>query len=435
MRKIQILLVLALLPSLIPRFAHPIPILPLSDFDVYYTASTLAREHRGVAIYSGADTGVDPQLRAADPGTVFAQRALQLGIHDIQLYVYPPVLADALIPFSMMPLGLAVKAWIAVSVAAVVLIALLLARLMPVALASVGGGALLAALAVSQPVVSGISWGQITVLLLLLWVWGIWLYRRRSIGASAAVFALATAIKLTPLIVIVPFFIWREWKWLRWYAAALVGIVAAMALVNSPAALTDYVRHVIPSMSRGIAHTGNETIPASIQLLYVASTGKTIDPMRIGRVPAAVLTVGKLVSLIAIGISVVLVLRAGAGMSRWNRILTLALFAMLSAAVAPVSWRHAYAVGLPALALLWAKALGEGRLNGRVWLLAFSTVAITSYLNQWAILFLIQWNWQLAAALIALLLPFSAVLLVLLELGRMRVEIGPAGRDGTAEAV
>jgi len=93
---------------------------------------------------------------------------------------------------------------------------------------------------------------------------------------------------------------------------------------------------------------------------------------------------------------------------------------MLSVPVAPVSWRHAYAFALLGLACLWRRELSAGKINARTLLLAFCTVAITSYLNQWAIEYLMRVHMQGLAALITLLLPGLVVLVVLRSLLQMR---------------
>jgi hypothetical protein len=424
-RKVVIVMILAFLPAIVPRIIHPIPSIHPDDFDVYYTASTLAGEHRGTAIYSGADVGVDPELRLAAPGTAFAEKARQLGLTVVCLYVYPPTLADLLIPFSLFPLRVATGFWIALNVGALFLIAYLIARLLDIRYCSFSGLIILLGLFVSNPVIDCLSYGQVTILLLLLWTWGVWLYRKGANRTSAFVFALATAVKVTPIIVLAPLMIWKEWKWLRAYVVSLVAFALAMCFINGPATLTDYFLRVMPPMSHGIPDLTNESLPAAIQLLYTALHGDPLIPVYPNpvypHVPDAVITFGKLLSLIALGLSALLLLRRGSAMGMPDRVLTLALFAMLSVPVAPVSWRHAYTIALLALALMWREALQENKLDGKTWLLAFCTVAIASYVNQWTMGYLMRVaGMRLPVVLIAFFLPVLVVLLVLLRLLRLR---------------
>ena len=85
------------------------------DFKVYLTAAQLVREHKGVEIYNDADTGQNPQMRFATPGSIFQQTAASIGIPWVRLYVYPPTLADLLVPFTFLSLQHACDAWLALN--------------------------------------------------------------------------------------------------------------------------------------------------------------------------------------------------------------------------------------------------------------------------------------------------------------------------------
>jgi hypothetical protein len=402
------------------------------DFHVYYTASALAVEHRGNVIYSGSDTGVDPQQRFAAPETAFARKAHQLGLKRVMLYVYPPMLADALTPLTLLPLASAAHAWLALNLVALCLIAFMMTQLLHYKFFSVSGLVLLIALLVSQPVMASLTFGQITIVLLLLWTWGTRLYQRGSATLSAVVFALAAAVKLTPLIVIVPILIWRDLRWLRAFALSGAAMTLIMCLVNTPSALVDYFMNVVPSMSSGIPLHLNESILSSAQCLYLAVLGEPIDHASMPA-PHLIVMVAKLASLLVIAVAGLLVWRHREDLRMSDRSLTLALFAMLSASASPVAWRAAYTVALLALALLWGEALHAGRVNLQVILLAVCTVAITSYTNEWVVEYLMRINFHIAAMLVSLLLPWTAVLLVLHRLSQKRFGLLPSWRPSPIE--
>ena len=418
-RKVQIVLLLALLPSIAPRLLHPFRRITFNDFNVYYTASALAIEHRGSAIYSGSDTGVDPQERIATPETAFARKAHQLGLNRVMLYVYPPMLADALTPLTFLPLATAAQIWLALNLGALFLIAFMVTRLLQCEFLSGSGLVVLIALFVSQPVIASLTFGQITIMLLLLWTWGTRLYQKGSVTASAVVFALAAALKLTPILVVVPVLIWRDLPWLRAFALAGATILLVLCLVNTPTALVDYFMNVVPSMSRGIPLHLNESILSSAQCLYLAILGEPIDHAS-RPVPHLFLMAVKLVSLLVIAFAALLVWRHRKGLRMADRLLTLTLFAMLSVSVSPVAWRAAYSVALLALALLWGEAFHGARVNSQVILLAVCTVAITSYTDEWAVEYLMRINLHVAAMCVSLLLPWTIVLLVLRRLSHPR---------------
>ncbi len=161
----------------------------------------------------------------------------------------------------------------------------------------------------------------------------------------------------------------------------------------------------------------NESIASSAQCLYLAVLGEPIDHASMPA-PRLVVMAAKLASLLVIGVAALLVWRHREDMRMPDRSLTLALFAMLSASASPVAWRAAYTVALLALALLWGEALQRGRVNVQVILLAVCTVAITSYANEWIVEYLMRIHLQIGAMFVSLLLPWTAVLLVLHRLSQ-----------------
>ena len=90
------------------------------DFYVYETASTLVQQHQSAQIYDQADNGQDPQLKLIDPHTVFAATARRIGVPEVRMYVYLPVLADLLLPFAGRPALRASHLWLACNIAMVV---------------------------------------------------------------------------------------------------------------------------------------------------------------------------------------------------------------------------------------------------------------------------------------------------------------------------
>ena len=84
-------------------------------------------------------------------------------------------------------------------------------------------------------------------------------------------FALATAIKLTPLIVIVPLVAWRDWKSVRAFAVWGIAILGALWAINGGDTLSLYFHHVLPSMSHGIVMLSNKTIGSALQVFWRGS--------------------------------------------------------------------------------------------------------------------------------------------------------------------
>ena len=351
----------------------------LDDFYVYDTAAALVRQHAGVAIYTGADRGVDPQFLFQEPASRFAAEARDLGIPAVRMYVYPPLLADLLVPLSWMEAHRAGRVWLILNAAALLLSAALLTKLSQAPFFGTTGLAITVGVLAMFPVALAVESGQITVLLLLLWVIGMYAYRRGQLALSATAIALAACIKLTPLLAVLPMLAWRDWRWLRAFAVAVGLLLGVMLVVNGPAPLLDYFLHVMPAMSRGVPHLENRSIAAALQILYSALHGGHVVALQAtGVVPHWILELGKAVpagvALLAVGWP------ATRKPSLDGRVLARAAFALLSVVAAPVSWFHAFVVGYPLLVLLWGLALRQAWPRWHVVLLVVCSVDLSTAL-------------------------------------------------------
>ena len=328
----------------------------MEDFRVYDTAAMLVRQHQSALIYDGADTGVDPQLRLANPQSAFAVQARAMGIDQVRLYVYPPLLADLMVPYTFARFLTAGRLWELTNVLALAAFVWLAASLLAVPWRSFGLLCIVVATLTFLPVLDALQWGQVTVLLLLLWTVGVFCYVRGWVLGSAAAFGLATAVKLTPLIVIAPFLLWKQARWVRSYLLVLAGCLGLVCIVNGPACVTDYFRHVMPAMSNGNPLIANKSLLSAFQILYVNLKGG--DPtQQTTPIPNWVSTVGKASALLFLLIACGLVARRAAASSLHTRVITLSLFGVLSVGLSPVSWEHAYAICLLGLVCLWVEAL------------------------------------------------------------------------------
>ncbi len=389
----------------------------LADFQVYDAAAELVHERQSPHMYDGADNEAVFKLKFADVASPFGQAARHLGVDQVRLYIYPPILADLLLPFAFVSAATAGKLWLLVNFAAILLTSWIMARELGVRAVSPGGLLILLGLLALFGTGMCLIWGQVTLVLLLLWTAGIHLYRRGWLAASASVLALATAIKLTPLLIVVPFVLWREWRWLRVYAAVLVGCFAAMLLVNSPATLTDYAMHVMPSMSGGgVPDFENKSLLSSVQLLYLTLHGAAVHPVTMP-VPKGAITAGKAVSLALVLVAMGVVARVGAAMRGEDRRMTLALFALLSAAIAPISWKHAYVVAFLPLAFFWVDAFRRSVATWELALLTLCSIELGSFVFDSVI---VKATHGMLFGVLSFVAPGAAILLVLAGLLPMR---------------
>ncbi len=418
-RKAQIALLLLVAVVLIPRLRHFFVTGDSVDFGPYYTAAVLARDHQGIAIYSGADTGQDPQNHYADPDTIFAKTANRLGVRPL-LYVYPPILADMLIPFSFFPFETADKAWAVINYAFLPLIAFLLAKLLKLQLLSLGSLVLLLGLFSFSPILQTIETGQVSLLLLLLCTLGVFFYTEEWHAASGFTFALAAAIKLTPLIVVVPLLLWADWKVLRAFVISLILLALVICLGNGPSTLLDYFLHVMPAMSRGNMAVGNSSISASVERLYGALHHTAFYPEITAYVPKIVVSLGKACALVILMAAGFLAYKSRQRLGIDERAMTLALFILLSVWISPVSWLHGYTLCFLALSFLWVKAIREGLSNGSLAMLFVCTFLFTTYFSRFCITLAAKGWLPVLDSVLLIVTPVAGIVLVLRELAAQR---------------
>ena len=307
-----------------------------------------------------------------------ARRGRLDGFEDIELYLYPPLFADLLTPLTRLPLRVAAQLWRLLNLGVVFGSILLLARMVRIRVLSAEFVLVLTAAYAFWPVHEAVSLGQITVVLLGLWTLGVVSYAGGLTVLSAFVLALATAFKVTPLLLVPVVLVWRDRRWLFTYALALLAFFAAMAAWNGPALLREYV-HVIAGMGGTLPAIGNKCIPAVTAWLYYRRTFdlQTVHAV-LGTSPLPLNLLSRVFSLAFYGTCLVQVWKGRRMTSRYDRALTLAVFALAAALLAPVSWRHAYTVALVPFVLLWERCLRERWAGWPLWSLAVASLAVGS---------------------------------------------------------
>ncbi len=320
------------------------------DFQVYYTAAYLVRSNESIHLYDDAERNVNRSLASASYSSFFATSARAHGFRDIELYTYPPTLADLLTPLTLFSPFSAAAIWQILNLAALLSSTFLVIQMLGEW--SLGHASLVAAFSlIFRPTLTCFNWGQVTFILLFLVTAGLSMYFQDRKGAAGFLFALAITIKLTPLIVIVPLIAWRDWKFLR--AIALWGaiILSVLLIVNGWGTLTYYVLHVVPRLSDGAVDIDNRTVGT---LFAELRNGFAYDTPSSGLVWAERL------------VSVSVICYAG-WLSRPDRkdktnnkskLEIIAIFLLISCCLAPVSWVSSYVLSIPALVMvghrIWA---------------------------------------------------------------------------------
>ncbi len=366
-----------LFSSLFQRYLGHVLADPNVDFRDYYFAAEMVRDNPRANLYEGATEG-NPQLRSAPPQSQIAQRARHAGFDDIELYLYPPLFADLLTPLTHLPLPVAAQAWRLLNLAVVLGSVLLLARMLRMPVLSSSFVVLLTAAYAFWPVHEAVSLGQITVVLLGLWAVGVVAYAEGMPVLSAVALALATSFKVTPVLLLPVLLIWRDRRWLLAYSTAMLAFLGIMGGWNGPATLRDYA-HVVSGMGGVLPAMGNKCIAAVTAWLYyglVFDLGSVHAVL--GASPPILVLLTRTLSLLFYGACLVLVWRGRAITGLRDRATVLAIFALATAVIAPVSWRHGYTVALLPLVILWSRWLPENRRNWTIWTLALTSIAVGS---------------------------------------------------------
>lgn len=393
---------------------------PNLDFYDYYFAAEIVRENPRAPLYEGAEVG-NPQLKSAPAGTALAKLATHAGLGDTELYLYPPLLADLLRPLTRVSPQNAAVAWRLINLALVFVSVASLSRVLGLKLLSFEFLTVAFTAYAFWPTHEAISLGQVSIVLLALWAVGIAAYDQRKPGLSAIAFALATALKVTPICVLPLFVIWKDRRWIVSYVGALVALIAAMGAVNGGSNLTAYA-HVMHSMSGLVPAVGNKCIGSLLAWLYYGQpfTLRSVHSI-LSNSREELALASKLVSLCFYAYCVFLAwLRQSCsyGRERDNSIV-LAIFALVTCLISPVSWRHAYVVAIIPMAMLWVRALTVGATQIRMVLLTLNTITMGS------LVFDLATQLSLRPSLKVALASTWIVFTILLSIETLRNRIGP----------
>lgn len=379
-----------------------------TNFEMYYTAACLVRSNMSTHIYDVIGPNTNPQNLYADPTSVWARTAHAHGISRVTLYLYPPTLADLLTPLSVFSTSTALIVWYVLNLLMIVGLSAALTRILDIRF--FGSTALVAAaVLLFRPVLNTFHWGQVTVLLLFLLTVGLSLYVNGHKSIAALFLVLAIAIKLEPIVIIIPFIAWRDWKFLR--NSALWAIVLGLGLwaVNGSTALNLYFLHQLPAMWGGKLGTGGFDVNRSLGNIFYTYFGGT----------HAILSQRELAWLTRV-VSVVILCSAGwlsrlkPGENSTNRqqFEIAMMFLLFTCSLSPYSWFYNWGLSAPAVVVLCMRAW-EGRAS------TVETVLLVAFL-----LSLVTTKFDMA-----MVSPVLGIALGILVLHRMRLERSPAESD------
>ncbi|MER7281433.1 glycosyltransferase 87 family protein [Dactylosporangium sp. NPDC000244] len=300
----------------------------LSDLHIYYGAAEAVREGRPLYDYVAENGGP---------------------------FTYPPFAVLLFRPLTLLPETALQVAWLALTCAAVVALAVAVGRGLSASRLAVA--AIACGLLVSAPVQSNLRFGQVSIFIVLLaLVDAMGLVPRRYRGVLVG---LAAAIKLTPLLFVVYFLVTGRWK----DAARALGAFAAAAALGALVLPGDSLRYWTGTMLQtsrigDLASLGNQSVQGML--------------MRAGLSAAALPLVW---AVLIAAVCAAALWRARTLDAHGERVRAAVLVGCATVAASPVSWTH-HQVWTVLAAMLLVAAEGAWRRAAGAVLLVVMTLSL-----------------------------------------------------------
>jgi len=332
----------------------------LDDFKVYYTAGLVARSDSDRRLYAitevpdvqngSGSVVINPQLQPPDPNSTFARYDIE---SNSQLqYLYPPPFAIAAIPFTYLSFENGSIVWhvllsffliVAIFCCVSIFVDDLISKLVITVLA-------FAVIETSVPVQDFLLVGNIGSIIACLCAIGLFLHKRNP-TLGALFFALATAIKLTPIAVLPLMIVRKQWNWtiaFSLWLALIFGIsIVTLGFDNH----YEFVTKVMPAMAGGLPVDQNRSLSTFVHAIYtgrflidadILSPKELRDPT-IPDLTFKVLTLFAFASLFGF-----LYVR-----KKINIVLEVAVVLVCSVIFSPISFRHYYALAIVPVVIAW----------------------------------------------------------------------------------
>lgn len=239
--------------------------------------------------YFARRSGSDPEVYGNDFNVYYhASREVIAGRDPYQNslsewtpYLYPPLLAELLIPLAVLPLTVAAFIWFLISAFSVIATAAMCARMLPETRAPQWFVAAGAMAIVFRFVLDNFNLGQVNAMVTALAVAHVFLYARGKRFWSALALAIAVSIKLTPAV----FLVYHIAKLRLRYAIAcivLVGAITAFSFLpmgtTAPAALSEFANRTLRNeQGYNLADSGNQSLRGALARLTTTSSDVTRD--------------------------------------------------------------------------------------------------------------------------------------------------------------
>jgi alpha-1,2-mannosyltransferase len=325
-------------------------------------------------LYFARKSGTNPEVYGNDFNVYYhAAREVMAGgdpyqhsLGDWTPYIYPPLLAELIVPLALLPLPVAAYLWFLINVASIVAAAWMSAMLAngnkePDSPTTAWRAALAgcAVVLVLRFVLDALNLGQVNAVVVALAVAHVYLYARDRKVLSAMALVLAVSIKLTPALLLLYHIAKLRLKFAVACAALLVAVTALSFLPFGPrgtvAFQTFWNRTVKNEQGYDFAYSGNQSLRGAIA--RVAGQSNESTPSREGesRRPGDAATL--LISIVLLALAVFAAVRSR------SELAAAAPFFCCLVLLSPLSWKAHYVILiLPAAHLLFrAKTSGRAR--------------------------------------------------------------------------
>lgn len=379
------------------------------DFSAYYLAAKVISGKPQQDLYAlplYADGRINLNASAA-LSSAWQTAAIRYHIPFAAPFIYPPFFAVLMKPLAYLAFDSAYGVWKVLTASllcAAVLFSLKAGGIHPgPKLALMLGTGLFSYF----PVGDSLFMGQVDCLILFLLAASVWLLKKNQTSFSALSFAMATLIKLTPVLAVPVLVFHRRYKWLAAYAAWMCGLSVFSLYQAGWTAHRRFWQMVLPSISCGAPVCQNSSLVAYVQELFMGYVPNWGEPPRV--IPPHTCSVSRVVgfSVYALFLGYFYRRRREGELVR-----DLVVVTLLELAVSPISWWHHYTIALLPFLYLWCKARDRGVRTLTILFLLVGTNIVGYSL-------LLTEN-HMAQLILAAVVPGLTLTLVYLSLGSMQ---------------
>ena len=324
------------------------------DFSAYYLAGKVLSEKPVTQSIYELPRFADGRMNLngeAPASSTWYQDAVQYRVPFSAPYIYPPLVAISMKPLVRLSFAHAYRVWTGLTIffvaASLHLLLKLFGLLLNGRLMLVRGGGLFSFSAVLE----NLFFGQVGGVILFLLTVGVYALARRRMWLSALCYALATLIKLTPVLAVPLLVFYRQWKWLIAYGVSLASLMVFSAWQAGWTTQKQFLKEVLPSISGGAPGFPNLSIVALVQqwFAFPVPFGNS-SPLEVGAYAAFV------ARLLSMAVYLLMIVRCYLRRRESDVVRELVAMGLLAIVVSPIAWTHHFTTALLPFFYIWCAA-------------------------------------------------------------------------------